>query len=456
MNAARHYLTRWAAWRGRSANRRIFASMLTVGSSSFVVLILAMTKQLVVARYFGTTDGLDAFLVAFALPTFAVGVLAGSLNAAFIPSFIHVRESRGVLAAQQLMANVLAGSLLLLAAVTVLFALGGGTLLHLMAPAFSAEKLALTLRIYWILLPLIVLGGASQIWAAVMNAGERFALAAVAPLGTSVVPIILLLVMGTRFGIYALAAGTTIGSIVEMTLLWFGLRAIGYSARPRLRGLDESTRETMRQYLPVLAGSILALASPVVDQSMASRLGAGSVAALGYGGKVVSAVLGVSATSLGVALLPHVSRMAAASDWAGVRHTLRTYTRLILAVALPVVVALVTLSRPIIRVLYERGAFSSADTLVVADVQACYLLQLPAYLVGILAVRILAAMKAVRVIVVISAVNLIVNIVGDWLLMRFMGVSGIALSTSLVYAGSTAMCLIAVRGELRKRTDALR
>src|SRR5690349_3413343 len=90
----------WDAWRIRSANTRIFAAMVTVGGLTVLVKIAAAVKELIVAYQFGTSDALDAFLIAFVLPGFAITLVYGSLNAALIPTYIEVREREGRVAAQ--------------------------------------------------------------------------------------------------------------------------------------------------------------------------------------------------------------------------------------------------------------------------------------------------------------------------------------------------------------------
>ena len=95
---------------------------------------------------------------------------------------------------------------------------------------------------------------------------------------------------------------------------------------PRWHGLDHALRKVINQYIPVVAGAILMCGTMLVDQSMAAMLGAGSVATLNYGGKVVTLILGIGSVSLSTAVFPHFSRMVAVYDWAGIRHTLKTYT----------------------------------------------------------------------------------------------------------------------------------
>ena len=101
---------RVAAWFQGSANRRILAAILTVGGFSVVVKVTATVKELVVAYQFGTGDAVDAFLIAFLVPSIVVNVVAGSLTAAFTPVYIEIRETQGVLAARRLFQSATAGS----------------------------------------------------------------------------------------------------------------------------------------------------------------------------------------------------------------------------------------------------------------------------------------------------------------------------------------------------------
>ena len=124
--------------------------------------------------------------------------------------------------------------------------------------------------------------------------------------------------------------------------------------------MSNELRTVMAQYAPMVAGAFLMSSTVLVDQAMAAMLESGSVATLNYANKVVATLLGIGAMALGTAVLPHFSRMVAAEEWTGVRHTLKTYTRLILMVSIPLTILLFLFSETIIKLLFERGAFSAA------------------------------------------------------------------------------------------------
>jgi putative peptidoglycan lipid II flippase len=186
----------------------------------------------------------------------------------------------------------------------------------------------------------------------------------------------------------------------------------------------------------MVAGAFFMSSTSLVDQSMAAMLGAGSVSTLNYGGKVLTLILGIGSVSLGTAVFPHFSRMVAASDWASIRHTLKTYIYLILLVTIPLTLILVYFSEPLVRLFFERGAFTSADTWRVSQVQALFLLQVPFYFLGILMVRLISSLKMNRILMQAAIINLFLKIIFNYLFMQRLGAAGIALSTTLVYAVS--------------------
>jgi len=447
---------RWQAWYQRTVNRRIFAAMLTVGVLSVAVRAAGFFKELVVARQFGTGDPLDAFLIAFLLPSFTANVIAGALSPAFIPAYVQVRRTESEPAAQVFFSEVLGACLAAFLAVTVLLAAGGRFLLPLLASSFGPAKMDLTLSLFLRLLPAFLLSGLAFLGTAALNARQRFGLAALAPILVPLGILAALLAAGRSPGVQAIVAGTLGGLVLQVFAVAWGARRLGFPLRPRFRGWTPGLRQFALQYLPMVAGLLLTGGADLVDQSMAAMLGPGSVATLSYGSRIVSATVGLASTALSTAVLPHFADMVSRADWTGLRHTLRTYTRLILAFTVPVVLGLGLLSGPIVRLVFERGAFTARDTLAVARVQSLFALQIPFYAFGILGVRLLSALGRNQTLMWISLVNLAVNVAGNYLLMRRLGVAGIALSTSMVYLLSAGLIGLAVVREIGRREAAAR
>lgn len=413
--------------------------MLVLVAMSVLAKLIIAAKELVVAGYFGTGEVVDAFLIAFLLPMFVINVLAGSFSSAMMPAYIRTREDAGMVAARRLFSSVMALVILLLFAAVCVLAVLAPVLLPLLGSGFSAQTMALTQSLFYLLLPVLVFTGIGHLYATAMNAGERFAVVALAPAITPICAVAVLVLLEDKWGIHALAGGTVFGAAIELAVLARTATRQDIPLLPRWSGMTNELRVVIKQYTPMVAGALLMSSTVLVDQSMAAMLEPGSVATLSYANKVVALIIGIGAMALGTAVLPHFSRMVADDDWAGVRHTFRTYARLILLLSVPITAVLFLFSESIIGMLFERGAFSAEDTSLVSQVQAFYVLQIPFYVLGILGVRLLSAAAKNEILMKISFVNLFANIIGNFIFMQYWGVAGIALSTAMVYALSFGM-----------------
>jgi putative peptidoglycan lipid II flippase len=180
-------------------------------------------------------------------------------------------------------------------------------------------------------------------------------------------------------------------------------------------------------------------------------LGSGSVAGLGYGNKIVVLVLALGATAVRTAVLPYFSGMVARGEWVAVRHTLRTYIGLIWLGTLPLAIALIVLAGPMVQLLFQRGAFTPENTIVVSRIQSMYALQVPFYVLGSLVTPLISSLRENRVLLWGAMISLSLDIVLDLLFMRLFGVAGIALSTSVVYIVSWAFVTLFCYRIIRRR-----
>ncbi len=420
----------WSLISTGSSNRRIFGASLIIASLTFAVKIISMVKESFVAASYGTGDAYDAFIIALLIPTAIVGIISSSLNAALIPTYIEVRERESEAAAERLYASVLMYNTLLLIGLTLVISITASWWLPFIASGFSPKKMALAYSLLYWSLPIVLITGFSTTWGAVLNAGERFGLVAIAPGMHPIAIVIALVLMFHSAGIYALLLGTVLGAALEAALVGRALAQRGHPLLPRWYGITAPVREVKRQYGACIAGALLMTGTMLTDQAMASMLGPRSNSALSYGSKLVALALSLGATALGTAVLPQFSRLVATKDWDGLRGCIKTYTRLVIVITVPATIFLILCSPILIRILYQRGAFSEADTQLVATVQSFYLLRLPFSVALVLVTRAITAVKANIVMTVVSIGTLILNVLLNYIFMHKFGVAGITLSTS--------------------------
>jgi putative peptidoglycan lipid II flippase len=414
-----------------SVNRSIFRAAMSVAGAGIVVKLIAMAKEVAIAGVYGRSDAMDAFLVAALIPGLLVNLIAESMNQALIPTLIRVKEREGHARAQQLLSSSMLWMCVLLGAASLVMAAAARAFFPLIASHFPAAKLDLAIRLFYALLPVVVITGIATNCTAVLNTFDRFALPALTPV---VIPLTILvgaILLGGRLGIWALVYATVAGSILHAVLVAGMMDSHGYRFRLYWHGMTEATREVAQQYGPVLLSGVVASGGLLVDQAMAAMLPAGSVSALAYANRFVSVVLTLLAGAVSTSVTPYFSRMIAFEDWDGCRHTLRVWLGITARVSVPLAVVLIGGSHLLVRVTFQHGVFGPHDTAIVWPVLAMYAIQIPFYVCSRVFYRFLIAMRRTDLILYCGLINLGLDIVLNLILMRWFGVAGIALATSM-------------------------
>lgn len=430
--------------------RGIFATAGAVAALSVVVKGGTAVRELLVAWFFGTSDPLDAYLIGYAVPYFAVTLLAGSLPYVLVPAYLRVRAREGSTAAEALAGAVLGACTVGLVGLALIMAVAAPWYVRLVGYGFPPEKLAGAARIAVILAPTVLSGALISLLVGLLNAHQRFLAPALSPLISSGVMVASLLLLGSHLGVDALAYGLLAGSALE--LAWLYVLSKQHLKLTFAHGAGHPHMgEVGRSFLPTLVGSALMASTLLVDQAMSTGLPAGSVAALNYATRLVTLPLGLTAAALGTVVLPHYSERAAQGDWRGLHTSTRRYLRLIGAVTVPLAILIGVLAWPATDVLLNHGAFTGADVSVVAACIAALAPQVPFYTGVILLMRLALSLRLNTSIAIISGVNLALNVVLNAWLAPIAGVAGIALSTSLVYVCSFVLLLIRTERALKRR-----
>ncbi|HVZ85036.1 MAG TPA: lipid II flippase MurJ [Terracidiphilus sp.] len=415
----------------RSIHRQVLHAAGAVTLAGIFVKCAAMSKEVVVAAAFGRSDAMDAFLIAALIPGLLINLIGESMNQALVPTLVHVREQEGQAQAQRLLSNALLWSSGLLAAALLAMGLGAHAFFPLIGSHFSPEKLALAERLFYGMLPVVLFTGIASNCTAVLNTLDKFALPALAPVVTPCVTVVFVLLLHKALGIWCLAVAAVAGALLHCIWMAGLLQVHGYRVSLRWYGMNAATRTVAHQYGPVLLSSVVASGGLLVDQSMAAMLPSGSVAALVYANRFVSVVLTLLGGAVASATTPYFAALTGRENWPACREALRNWLRWTALASVPIACALIAGSGWLVRVTFQRGAFSAHDTSVVGPVLAMYAVQIPFFVCSRIPYRFLLAMRRTDLILYCGLLNLVLDIALNLVLMRRMGVAGIALSTSL-------------------------
>jgi len=417
--------------RTTAANAGILRATLTVGVAGILVKLIAMLKEIFVAAAFGRSDAMDAYLAAILIPSLLVNLIAESMNQALAPTLIRVREQEGHARAQQLLSSSMLWLCCLLAGVSLLVAATAHGIFPLIAWNYAPAKLHMAEHLLYALLPIVFLSGIASNCTAVLNSADRFVWPALAPAIISITIIAGVTAEAARYGIAALVAATLTGTLLHAACMAGLMQLHGYRFSLRWYGRTAAVREVGSQYGPVFLSGVVASGGLLVDQAMAASLPAGSVSALAYAGRYVGVVLTLMAGAISTAVVPAFSRMVARGDWAGLHASSRYWVRATLSVSTPIALLLIFGARFLVGVTLQHGAFGPSDTEVVTRVLAMYALQIPFYVASRVYYRTIVALRRTGIVFYCGLLNLLLDVILNLILMRWFGIAGIALATSL-------------------------
>jgi putative peptidoglycan lipid II flippase len=359
---------------------RLLPAFLSVGSWTMLSRILGLVRDILMAAFLGTGPVAQAFLIAFTLPNMFRRFFAeGAFNLAFVPMFAKKVEAGED--AESFARDALSGLGLVLLVFTVLGQVAMPWLVLALASGFAGdERFTLAVEHGRIAFPYVILISLTALLSGVLNSLGRFALPAAAPILMNVVMIAFLLI-GWRsdgnIGLWQIWS-VPVAGVAQLALVWWGCARAGMPVLPRLPRLTpEMRRLTVIMVPALLAGGVVQI-NLIVGRQVGSFFD-GAVAWLSYADRLYQLPLGVVGIAIGIVLLPDLSRRLKAGDGSGGRDAINRATELTLALTLPAAAALMVIPVPIVAVLFQRGAFSAADTWPTALAVAVYGAGLPAF-----------------------------------------------------------------------------
>lgn len=413
---------------------------------------LGLVREVVVAALFGASDAKAAYVIGYYVPFFVQRLLiGGTLSIVLIPTLADVIARRDEEELGRITSYLFTAVVLLGVVMVVVGELLAPWLIQLAAPGFAARpgQLELTTSLTRINFLAMFFLALAIFATAYLQALQRFVAPAIAPLVFNVVTIAGTVWLGPRLGIVGLAVAWVAGAAAQFLAQIPALHRQGLRYRLTIDWRHPAIRTVGRLALPAMFGLAVVEINAYVGRFFASLLpatpGVNAVAALDYAFEVVQAPVGILAISVATVLFPGMSQIAATGDRVKLSQTTSLGLRSLLFLVLPVSAAFVVFAVPLVGLVFQRGEFGPAATAAVAACLAAYaagLVPMAAYYV---ITRTFYALHDMRTPVTIGVAMVGLNAILDYVLMRVMGVAGIALATALVTFVNVALLIAALR-----------
>jgi len=358
---------------------RQIAKAATLVMSLFILSrTLGLFRQIVTGAMFGTSSNLDAYMTASRIPEMIFLIVAGgALGSALIPTFSSYTARGDTGGAWRLTSAVINLVLITLTIIAALVGLFAPALVRtVLAPGYSAEQQLVTVQLLRVLLISSVIFGASGVIMAALNAEQHFLLPALAPSLYNTAIILGAVLLGSRIGVMGLAVGVVVGSALHLLIQIPGLRRRNARYTFTLGLRDPAVRQVARLMAPRVLGTAIAQLNFVINNSLASHLGQGAVSAINFAWMIMLLPQGIFAQAVGTAAFPTFADQVAHGQIDAMRNTLDGTLRTVFFLSIPASVGLIVLNRPLVAILFERGAFAASSTTAVAGAVALFALGL--------------------------------------------------------------------------------
>ena len=407
----------------------------------FVGKLAGAAKEVAIAYRYGLGEEVDAYLFVFNLIIWPVGVWFSVLTVVLVPLVARIRQTAPT-ELPRFRSELLGLTLILGFALAGLGWWGLPAMVGASWTGLTPATLAMANRMAPALALLAAFGAVSSLFSAWMLAGGRHANTLLESVPALVILATLLAFPGG--GITPLVWGTLAGFAAHLVSLVLLLGRRGEIIRPMFSRASPQWTPFFQGFSLMLAGQALMSLTGILDQFFAAHQGTGAIATLSYANRILALILGMGAMAVSRATLPVFSR-AQAQGGNAARHVAMRWVGLLFGLGVVVMLLAGWVAPWGVRVLFERGAFSAQDTVRVVEVLRYGLTQLPFYFAGMVLVSLLASQGRHRVIAVVASSNLLVKLVAMTVLTPVLGINGIALATSVMYAATLLLLGLSVR-----------
>lgn len=410
--------------------------------------VLGFGREIVLSYFFGASSITDVYNISQTVPTTIFSFIGLALATSFIPIYSRVRAERSKEEASRFMSNLITVLLVLATVMVGLVLVFTEPVIRVFASGFTGETLSLAVAFTRISIFGIYFSVLIFIFNSFLQISNNFVIPAMLGLPLNFAAI-LSYVLAATFDVRILAYGILAGLILQVVFLLPSLMKLHFRYRLVFNLKDVYLREMLLLTIPVVIGVSVNQINVLVDKTLASAIAIGGISALNYAHIINGFVQGMFVEPVAVVMYPSISAMAAEDRMENLTETISQSLLSISLLIFPATVGSMVLAGPLVRLVFQRGAFDASAAAMTATALFYYSIGMTAYAYRDILSRTFYAMKDTKTPMVNAAVGMVINIVLNLILSRIMGLGGLALATSISAVATTAWLYLT----LKKRLD---
>ncbi len=415
----------------RISNKTVARAAGVILAISIMGRLLGFVREQVIAARFGTSTLTDSYLMAFTLPNLIYVIIGGALATALIPVFTELTVKSGKDTASRMTSTIINLSVLGMILLCGLGIWAAPILIAGIAPGFSGETRILTIELSRIMFPCILFMALSLLLGAILNSLKNFAVPAFTSVAFSALIIAAVYLLVPFWGIYGLAAGTLAGCLAQVLIQIPALKKLGVRYHLEIDLSHPGVRKVWELMAPAMVGISINQLYITIDRILASGLIEGSISALNFANRLMFLPYNLFVAAINTAVFPTLSEQAAEKDYDSMGRTTVFGLNLIAFFTIPAAVGLFVLAEPLVRLLFEHGAFNEQSTRMTVFALNFYLIGLYSQGAYNIMNRTFFALQDTMTPVKISLFTVFLNLLFCLILIKPLAHGGLALATSI-------------------------
>lgn len=434
------------------SNKKVVKDFSNVFLFTAICSILGFFRETIIAKQFGVGYQTDIFYFSLSIISIIMlGIGAGLANV-FIPMFIESLQNKSKEEANDFANNVL-NIIIIISLISVVFLyIFMKKIISLLAPGFAkdTEIYMFSVLICRISITSLIFNAIKSVFLSIAQANKEFRTVSYSNLLLNGILVAWSLVTGNKFGILGLTIINVLAFFIQMISYIPMLKKVGFKYKFTLNIKDENIIYMVKLLGPVLISSSANQINMLADKTVASMLGAGSIAILNFSGKISNVIYVIIGTSISTVVYSSLASFKANNNLESYEETLSGSIRISIFIMLPIVFGTIILRNQIVSLLFEGGNFNERDVSYTATVLAAYAPTILFFSMKDLLNKAFYSIHDTRVPMLTDILSVVINVTLNILLSRIFGISGLAAATSLASVVTTVVLFLCIKRKIHK------
>lgn len=408
--------------------------------------ILGFTRELALTYTYGAGTISDIYITTLSIPTILFASIGSALGTTFIPLFYEVEKLDGDKKSLEFSNNVFNIVTILSIIMAILGFIFAGPLVKVFAINFTGEKLLLAIKFTRIMIFGVVFIGLSQVMTSWLQIKGNFTVPGMIGFPYNIL-IIVGIILSSKGNLYIMPILTLLAILCQFLFQFPFAIKTGYKYKPYIKIKDKYIKRMLALVVPVFIGASVNQINAIVDRTLASTLGDGFITILNSANRLNGFVLGLFIVTISTVIYPTLSKLSNENNKEKFAKSVSKSVNSVILMVMPISVGAIVLAEPVVKIVFQRGAFDAQATKMTAIALACYSIGMVGFGLREILNKVFYSLQDTKTPMINGAMAVGVNILLSIILIKFLGHAGLAIATSI----SAIVCIVLLFISLKKK-----